>query len=607
MPVPRAARRRRQAADLERPVNARLYRITLAGAVLVALAVSFTVTRPEALPQPPPPAFDRASATALASDLATQIPDRRPGTTGAERAAAWVASHLKAYGYRVVRDRFTARIPGRGEVPLQNLTAAARGRTGRTIVVVAYRDDPGDGPGANANASGTAALLELARLYGSAARTAGGGALTPTHTLVFVSTDGGAFGSLGADHYATRPGVNQRTLAAVNLAAVAGKARMRLEIGGAERSPSPELVATATKRARELTGRSPRHTGVFGQLVDLGFPLSLYDQGPFLSRGIPALTLTTANVRPPEPFGDAPERMSTLRLGQIGATAQALVDSLDQGLELQPGPSSFLVLGSRIVAGWAIEIALIALAVPVLVAVADLLWRRRLLGFELASSARAQLRRLGFWLFAVVVFWAFAGAGLWVEGEPRPLSPFSAAAGDWPALAVAAYLAVMAGGWLVARLRLRGGNADPTEEVGAYVVALATLAAASAGTVGANAYALLFLLPSLHAWLWLLQARRARLWLRAGLFAAGFVGPLIILGSLAIRFGLGFDAPWYLAALAAVGYIPPAAMLIAAVWLAAAGQVGALAFGRYAPYPGRAARRRLGMVALVRRLHTPGA
>jgi hypothetical protein len=174
-------------------------------------------------------------------------------------------------------------------------------------------------------------------------------------------------------------------------------------------------------------------------------------------------------------------------------------------------------------------------------------------------------------------------------------------------LAVGAYLALLAGGWLVARLRLRGREADPAEEVGAYVVALAMLAAAAAGTVGANPYALMFLLPSLHAWLWLLQARRARLWLRAGLFAAGFAGPLVILGSLAIRFGLGFDAPWYLAALAAVGYVPPAAMLIAAVWLAAAGQVGALAFGRYAPYPSRAARRRLGMVALVRRLHTPGA
>ena len=76
-------------------------------------------------------------------------------------------------------------------------------------------------------------------------------------------------------------------------------------------------------------------------------------------------------------------------------------------------------------------------------------------------------------------------------------------------------------------------------------------------------------------------------------------------GSLAVRFGLGLDAPWYLAALVAVGYVPPVAVLGAVAWLAAAGQVGALAFGRYAPYPTRGARRRVGVLALARRLHMP--
>jgi len=103
------------------------------------------------------------------------------------------------------------------------------------------------------------------------------------------------------------------------------------------------------------------------------------------------------------------------------------------------------------------------------------------------------------------------------------------------------------------------------------------------------------------------QARAANVWLRAGLYAAGFIGPLLLLGSLAIRFGLGLDAPWYLAELAAVGWIPPVAVLAAAAWLAAAAQVGALAFGRYAAYPSRGARRRLGAVAIARRFHLPAS
>jgi hypothetical protein len=66
------------------------------------------------------------------------------------------------------------------------------------------------------------------------------------------------------------------------------------------------------------------------------------------------------------------------------------------------------------------------------------------------------------------------------------------------------------------------------------------------------------------------------------------VGPLLLLGSLAWRYGLGFDAPWYLAELTATGYVRLPAVVIAAGWLAAAGQVTALAAGRYAPYPNAA-------------------
>jgi hypothetical protein len=99
-----------------------------------------------------------------------------------------------------------------------------------------------------------------------------------------------------------------------------------------------------------------------------------------------------------------------------------------------------------------------------------------------------------------------------------------------------------------------------------------------------------FLLPSLHAWLWLPQFRVGPLWARAGLLAAGFLGPLLLLGSLALRYDLGLDAPWYLSELAATGYVKLPAIVIAVGWLASAGQMAALAAGRYAPYPSAAER-----------------
>src|SRR5262249_60531196 len=131
---------------------------------------------------------------------------------------------------------------------------------------------------------------------------------------------------------------------------------------------------------------------------------------------------------PRERLGGGPGALSPSRQGQIGWAAQSVIDLIAQGLVLDTNPSSYVLVGSsRIIAGWAVETALIALTVPVLLATLDLLTRRRRPALPLGGAARAQGRRLGFWLYAVVLFWLFAGAGLWINGEARPLSPFSPA------------------------------------------------------------------------------------------------------------------------------------------------------------------------------------
>jgi hypothetical protein len=103
--------------------------------------------------------------------------------------------------------------------------------------------------------------------------------------------------------------------------------------------------------------------------------------------------------------------------------------------------------------------------------------------------------------------------------------------------------------------------------------------------VATNPFALVFLLPSLHVWLWLPQVRGAPVAARLGVLLAGFAGPALLVGSFAGRFGLGWDAPWYLAELRAVGYVPFIVMPFLAVWLAGTGQLSALTTHRYAPYP----------------------
>ena len=58
------------------------------------------------------------------------------------------------------------------------------------------------------------------------------------------------------------------------------------------RRPSSQTASRRDHRADRGEGRSI--PGVLAQLVDLGFPFTLYEQGPFVARGIPAITLTSS-------------------------------------------------------------------------------------------------------------------------------------------------------------------------------------------------------------------------------------------------------------------------------------------------------------------------
>jgi Peptidase family M28 len=584
--VPPAApeRRRPRPGSLERPVNGRLYRGTWLLLGLPLLVAAFSVARPVPLPPPPLSAgFDVQSATALATDLSEHFPNRYPGSVGAAQAADWFRDQLRPYGFAVRTQPFTAVIPGQGRVQLQNLVAEAVGRSPQTIVVMAHRDDEGTGQGANDNASGTAALVELARSYSAH--------VTPAHTIVFLSTDGGAFGALGADHFVKQAAGRDDVIAVVNLDAIAGRGRVRLEIAGdTPRSPSGVLLQTASARLAAETGGDPGRPSALRQLLDLAVPFSLYEQAPFLAAGIPAVTITTSGDRPPDAASDTPSRLASRHFEQIGSATQSLIATLDQGLEFAQGTSSYLDIG-RLIRGWAVELVLIAALLPFLAAAVDLFARCRRRHIPLAPALRSYRSRLGFWAWVAALFELFTLAGAWPDGAARPIATTTAAARDWPAGGLLAICALSLAGWLVSRERLiPRRQIRSEEELAGHTAALLCLGALALVVAALNPFALVLLLPSLHAWLWLPNLQGAPRWARFGVVALGFSGPAFLVGAFATRYGLGWDAPWYLLELRAVGYLPLAVVPVAVAWLAGAAQLSAIAAGRYAPYPTAAER-----------------
>ena len=552
---------------------------------LPLLLAAFTVGRPQPLPPPAlPPAFDAATAEQLARELARDFPDRSPGSAGTLGAASWLREQLIFYGFDPPQEeRFTARIPGRGSVELRNLVTVVRGVSQRRIVIIAHRDNSGEGLGANDNASGTAALLELARAYAPATGTTTV-QTQPSHTLVFVSTDGGAFGALGAARFAESYPSRDDVVAVINLDAIGGFGAPRLLIAGdTARSPAAALVRTAAVRVLEQSASEPLHASALRQLLDLGFPFTLGEQGPFVARGIPAVTLTTVPDGPSQAFADS--RLSGERLGELGRAAQNLVGSLDAGLELTPGTTSYVYLGTRIVRGWALEFVLLAALLPFAIGAIDLFARCRRRRIALAPAARSLRSRLLFWGYAGLLLFVAARLGAFPEGEPRPLPP-DAGVYEPSAVVLGVLGGLLVTGWLVGRERLIPRRPATLEEtLAGHTVALLALGLVALVVVATNPFSLVYLLPSLYAWLWLPQAHDSSPVARSALLALGLLGPLILTLSFATRFDLGSDAPWYLLSLVAAGYVPWVAVLLGLVWLAVAAQLATLVSGRYAPFP----------------------
>jgi hypothetical protein len=581
-------RRRARRGSLERPISGRIYRAAWLVAAVPLLVAAFSLGTPVALQEPRlPPSFDGTTALQFAREFTRLNADRRPGTSEAQNATEWVAARLSDYKFTVERQEFTADVPGLGQQRFVNLIATAPlqpeqdiARSRQTIVIMAHRDNLGLAPGGVDNGSGTGALLELARDIGNSSL---------AHSVVLISEDGGAYGSLGAAEFVANSALAERVAAVINLDAIGSPAHPRIEFAGeTSRTPISTLVATAESAIAGQAGVEPSRASAGEQLVDLAFPFTLYGQGAFIARGIPAVTFTTGGPRPPDPSGDTPATIDPKRLDELGRSAQVLLGSLDAAADVARGTDSYVLVGSRLIRGWTIQFFLLTALIPFLAAVVDLFARCRRRHIPLRPALRSLLSRLGLWLWIGALFLFFSVTGMLPGGESRPIAPDTPVAGDWPVAVLLALSGLSLLGWLVVRPRLVPGRSiTRPEELGGHLAAMLGLAIVALVVAAQNPFALLFVLPSVHAWLWLPHASdRGRAW-ALGVYALGFLGPLILLGSFAFRFDMGLDALWYVLALTSVGYVPVPLVLAFLGWGAVAAQSGVIATGRYAPYPSR--------------------
>jgi acetylornithine deacetylase/succinyl-diaminopimelate desuccinylase-like protein len=277
--------------------------------------------------------------------LAAEPRSRLRAPTAMQHAEEYVAAQLTEAGWLVERQPFDVRwqfgcTDARGTrlPPLKvrlhrrlagaNLLAHRPGAAGRpTVVVGAHLDTVQDSPGADDNASGVAALLELARLLGAQPD-------PPAVTLaVFDMEELGLIGARVAarelcrrgpvagmiclesvGYFATEP-QTQRMPTGAGL--VFGAAARAIREGGsrgdftvvAHRRSShaaalrwQQAAAATSARLSGVLVRDPRPDGTLGILAGLAVPpannLGRSDHAPFWNRRVPSLMLTgTANFR----------------------------------------------------------------------------------------------------------------------------------------------------------------------------------------------------------------------------------------------------------------------------------------------------------------------
>jgi hypothetical protein len=516
-------------------LDPRIYRtgLIIAALALVVLAFSLTDQQTALSPTLAPSAFNGQNVYNEMTTVARLDPSRRPGSDGDQSLAVTVRNTLNHYGFDPTVDTFSGRTVD-GTVPLENVVGVRPGTESGSIVIVAPRDALGSP--ATASLSGTATLMELARnLEGET-----------LHRSVVLASTSGSQGTAGAIRLAANlAGPVDAVLVLGDLASAHVQQPVILPWSTRQAVAPTALRNTVASALAAQTSLSDSFTGLGGQFAHLAFPFTLGQQAPFGARGIAAVELSLSGEQ--GPAADATV-MDPTQLTAVGRAVLTTISALDSATALPP-PSAYLLLGGKVVPGWAISLFVLSLLVPVLLTTIDGVARARRRGHIIWRSLTVILA-------AAVPFMLLVGIVVLARliGVIKVAPPGPVAAGAIPlgsggaALLIVMALILMAGSVgvlaLARRLPTRTRTSRRAPEGlgsdGALAGLLVVMCLITFAIWLTNPFAAFLLIPALHLWLWAISPdMRVPVPLRLVLIAIGIAPAVLVVAYYANELGYG--------------------------------------------------------------------
>ncbi|HEY7892833.1 MAG TPA: M28 family peptidase [Solirubrobacteraceae bacterium] len=473
--------------------NGRIYRVALLPLLLAVVVAGFSFTGPPAPVSSnlAPDAFNGTRAAEELMRLSREFPARRPGGVGDERLALRIEREIRKLGapanggFRVSVHRFNAQTID-GQRTLTNVVAERPGSTGASpIVVLAHRDAAG--VGARAELSGTAVLLELARVFASR---------ETRRTIILVSTSGGSGGDAGAAEFAAE---SPRPLDAAIVLGDLASSRTHTPFvvsysDGLGNAPA-RLTATVQNSITQEIGAQPGTPSLIAQFAHLAFPLATGEQGPLNAQGIAAVLVQVSGVRGPS----AHAQIRPERIDNFGRAVLNAIDAFDTAPDISSSSEATLAFHGELIPGWALRLLAIAMILPVLLLAIDAFARVRRRREAVAGWAMWTLSLAAPFLACALLVVVLAALGLAGASPPEAVSAQALSLGATAIARIAVIGLIFLCAWwgrfrLMRHLPALGRPDTPA----AGVAVLLVFIAATLLVWLANPFAALLLIPVLH-------------------------------------------------------------------------------------------------------------